>query len=95
MEIRSPALRNDSSRSLPERISKENSVSVKISVSGRNVTLVPAFRDLPVAWRGDTVSPREKRIRWTDPSRRTSATSSSDRAFTTETPTPCNPPETL
>ena len=95
MEILRPAFRNDSSRSRWERTSKENSVSVKISVSGLKVIFVPFLRDFPVTFSGDTVSPRTKSIWCTDPSRRISAVSVSERAFTTETPTPCSPPDTL
>ena len=40
-------------------------------------------------------SPRANSCRYTFPSRRTSATSHSESALTTDTPTPCNPPETL
>jgi hypothetical protein len=95
MEIFSPAFRNDSSRSRWERTSKENSVSVKISLSGLKVMRVPVLRDFPVILRGEDVSPRTKPIWYTDPSRRISAVNASDRAFTTETPTPWRPPETL
>eukprot|EP00967_Tisochrysis_lutea_P112145 scaffold176901_cov31-Tisochrysis_lutea.AAC.1 len=44
---------------------------------------------------GSTTSPLEKPIRCSWPARRTSAVSESDSALTTETPTPCRPPETL
>jgi hypothetical protein len=62
IEILRPAFRNDNSRNLCERMSKENSVSVKISVSGLKVIFVPVLRDFPVTFRGEEVSPREKAI---------------------------------
>jgi len=55
MEIFSPAFRNDSSRSRWDSVSKENSVSVKISASGLKVMRVPVLRDLPVTFRGEVV----------------------------------------
>ena len=39
--------------------------------------------------------PLSNSIVWTCPSLLISATSHEERAFTQETPTPCNPPETL
>ena len=69
-------------------------VSVKISGSGQNVTIVPVlvvgfpFRSLP------TALPRSNSIVQVNPSRATSTVSRRESALTTETPTPCRPPET-
>ena len=75
---------------------------------GRNVTLVPvselaglpvsrrrASARAPVTFNEVTASPRSKRISWVLPSRQILSWRKSDRALTTDTPTPCRPPETL
>ena len=54
-----------------------------------------SFPDTPIVCMSVVGSPRANSCRYTFPSRRTSATSHSESAFTTETPTPCRPPETL
>ena len=54
-----------------------------------------SFADTPIAVRSVVGSPRANSCRYTLPSRRTSAMSHSDSAFTTETPTPCSPPGDL
>ena len=79
-------------------IDHSNSSSSKISRSGRNVIVVPVsflLSVLPAAIRSVVGSPRANSWRVIFPSRRTSTLSHSDSAFTTETPTPCSPPETL
>ena len=81
---------------LSESLSAENSVvSSKISLSGRNAIVVPVSFVSPTTVIGPWGSPRENSCRWTFPSRRTSATSHSESAFTTDAPTPWRPPETL
>lgn len=69
----------------------------KISGSGLKVTRVPVFPlgASPTTRRGSVTSPRLKAIRWCFPSRKTSTTVHSERAFTTLAPTPWSPPETL
>jgi hypothetical protein len=68
-------------------------VSVKTSGSGQNRTIVPVrCAALPLVSFFVTL-PRENAMEWLNPSRRTSTSSFSDSAFTTETPTPCRPPE--
>ena len=68
---------------------------------GRKLIVVPVAPSPPIAAvrlaRLELVvgSPRANSWRQTLPSRFTSATSHSDSALTTETPTPCSPPETL
>jgi len=75
---------------------KSNSVLVKISGDGRNVISVPVRSPAsPVTFSGSTGSPRRNSISCTLPSRQMRSLSHSDSAFTTETPTPCRPPETL
>ncbi len=53
-----PRFRYDSSRSRWVRISKLNSVPLKISESGLNVTLVPLRSDTPIAASSVAGSPR-------------------------------------
>ncbi len=93
--IATPGIRNESSRRRCESCSKWNSVTEKISGSGQNVIFVPVFFDVPVEAIGATGTPRAYACCQTLPSRRISASSRSERAFTTETPTPWSPPETL
>jgi len=71
----------------------KRSFSPKMSASGVKVMIVPVPRPGPVEWSFEVGLPREKV--WTHflDSRLTSATSLLERAFTTELPTPCRPPE--
>jgi len=68
---------------------------VKISVSGLNHTVVPVPFALPTISSRFLVSPRSNAMWWRFPSRSTHTSSCSESAFTTDTPTPCSPPETL
>ena len=75
-----------------------NSVSSKTPGSGQKVTIVPrrprgegpAVSSFPLGF-----PPLANSIRWRVPSRSISSTSRRDSAFTTDTPTPCSPPDTL
>ena len=75
--------------------------SYKVSGDGVNVTSVPRFSlpssvgAGPTIFRGATASPPANSTRCSSPSRQTRSTSRVDNALTTETPTPCRPPETL
>ncbi len=95
--MRSPRVRKAVSRSRCCSVSAESSSSSKISASGKNEIVVPVspFSTSPTTARSALGTPRVNSCRYSLPPRRTSATSHSERAFTTETPTPCNPPETL
>src|SRR5438876_6359485 len=65
-------------------------------LSGRNLTLVPVFAlTAPVFFSLLVGSPLEYVCSQVNPSRQISRSNSSLSAFTQETPTPCNPPETL
>ena len=91
-----PALRKASSRSRCSSTSKSNSILEKIWLDGRKVTFVPERSAVsPVMRSGASGSPPAKRMAYSLPSRRMSSSSHSDSAFTTETPTPWSPPETL
>ena len=96
-----PGLRKASSRSRCSNVAKSNSVMVKVRVDGRNVISVPvrappsATGASPTTFKGDSTSPSPKRTTCALPSRQMCSSSHSDRALTTETPTPCRPPETL
>ena len=80
---------------------KSKLISLKIFVVGRNVILVPVkyslliFSDLPVTFNALLTIPFSNSILCILPSLLISKTKFSDKAFTTDTPTPCNPPETL
>ena len=71
---------------------------VKVSVDGRKVTSVPGLVVPGIA--GLDAAARRRRhgvklISWILPLRRIFSFSQTDSALTTETPTPCRPPETL
>ena len=91
-------MRNAVSRRRWESVDAPNSNSSKISVSGRNEIVVPVSPRLGLADDFD-ITLRHAAGKFLPmnvlPSRRTSATSHSESALTTETPTPWSPPETL
>ena len=68
-----------------------NFVEEKTSFEGKNVILVPVSFDLPTAFNGDLALPFLNSIKYFLPSLLISNSNFSDKAFTTETPTPCNP----
>ena len=90
-----PRFKNASSRILLCRIDELNLVEVKISFDGKKVILVPFFLVFPISLRGFKELPSLNVIEYSLPSLKIFRFSFSDRALTTETPTPCNPPETL
>src|SRR5262245_18000719 len=93
--MRTPRFRNASSRRRCASVSKLNSVVLKTSGSGVKRTDVPRRSVPSPTASGFTTSPRTNPIRWTCPSRQTSTSRCDDSALTTDTPTPCRPPETL
>ncbi len=69
---------------------------VKVCVLGRNVTRVPVLpSDAPTSFKGASATPWAKRMKCSLPPRQMLKSKRDDSAFTTETPTPCKPPETL
>src|ERR1700677_2052417 len=68
---------------------------VKMEESAWNVIFVPVLRVLPEAFNFEVGTPFSYDCSQTSPSRQISSSSQSESAFTTETPTPCNPPDTL
>ena len=91
--ISTPRVRNDSSWSRSARNSRFKVVSSKISGSGQNRMVVPVRR-LGLPLRSFEVDlPRANSCSQWDPSRSTSTSSFEESAFTTDTPTPCSPPE--
>ncbi len=93
--MRSARVRKAVSRRRVWSTSASHSISSKISVSGLKLIVVPVSFVGPIAFIFAVGSPRANSWRQIFPSRCTSATSHSESAFTTETPTPCSPPETL
>ena len=67
--------------------------SPKITGSGEKLILVPFFRVGPSFSIGPTALPRVKAWRHSKPSFQAVTSTRSLSAFTTETPTPCRPPE--
>ena len=67
----------------------------KISFEGKKVICVPEFFDFPTTFKADFAFPFLNSIKYFFPSLLISNSNFSDNALTTDTPTPCNPPETL
>mmetsp|Transcript_27389 Transcript_27389/g.109685 ORF Transcript_27389/g.109685 Transcript_27389/m.109685 type:complete len:214 (+) Transcript_27389:1471-2112(+) len=96
---RSPAFRYASSSRRLARTSESKATVEKMVSSGTKVTVVPFDEEAASASAGALVrsaalTPRSKAIEYRRPSRRTSTSSRSDSALTTERPTPCRPPAT-
>ena len=72
-----------------------NLIEEKICLDGKKVILVPVSLDFPNTFKGDFASPFLNSIKYFLPSLLISSCNFSDKAFTTETPTPCKPPDTL
>ena len=74
---------------------------VKVRGLGRKVTSVPRsgwpglLRTGPTTAKGASASPSRNSMTCSLPSRQIVSLSQVDSALTTETPTPCRPPETL
>ena len=66
-----------------------NFIEEKISFDGRKVICVPVFLDFPITLSGFFASPLINSIKYFLPSLSISSSSFSDKALTTETPTPC------
>ena len=62
---------------------------------GRNVTSVPVLSEAAPFFNGASATPSLKRMVHSDPCRQTRRSRNCESALTTETPTPCKPPETL
>ena len=77
------------------KTSTSNLVCVNIFFEGVNVTFVPDFSLFPTFSSFVLGSPSEYSCLYFAPSLSISKTNLLLRAFTTETPTPCRPPETL
>ena len=77
------------------RIFELNSVEEKIFFEGKKVICVPVSFDFPIIFNGAFASPSLNSIKYFFSSLEISSFNFSDNAFTTETPTPCKPPETL
>ena len=91
-----PEFRNASSRRRCSSVAKSNSIMVKVSVEGRKLTSVPRLPPAsPTTFSGATATPSWNSMKCSLPSRQMVSFSQVDSAFTTDTPTPCRPPETL
>ena len=90
-----PLFKKASSLILFCKVKKLNLFKENISLDGKNFISVPVFFDLPTTFKGDFASPFLNSIKCFFPSLSIVSSSFSDNAFTTETPTPCKPPETL
>ena len=90
-----PLFRKASSLILLASIEELNFIEEKISFDGKKVILVPLFLVFPDLFNGFNEFPSLKLISYSTPSLKIFNSNFSDSAFTTETPTPCKPPETL
>ena len=66
-----------------------------VSIEGKNVIFVPFFLVFPTFFKGFIELPSLNLISYSLPSLNIFNSRVSERAFTTDTPTPCKPPETL
>ena len=87
--------KNANSRILFWIIELENLIEENISLDGKKVIFVPVVDDFPTCFRGDLASPSLNSTKYFLLFRLISNSSFLDNAFTTDTPTPCKPPETL
>ena len=73
----------------------ESFAESKYRGSGQKRIVVPVFRrpDGPITASSSTFSPPSKAIAYSLPPRLTRTSRRLDSALTTETPTPCSPPE--
>ena len=90
-----PLFRNESSRMRLARMSKWYSTLPNVSRDAMKWTSVPRRFDGPTIASGATGTPRRNSIWCSVPSRQILSFSQSDSALTTDTPTPCKPPDTL
>ena len=90
-----PLFKNANSLILFCKTCELNFIEENISFDGKKVIFVPLFLVLPTFFNGFDDFPFSKFIKYSNPSLKILNSSFSDKAFTTETPTPCNPPETL
>ena len=90
-----PLLRKANSLILFSSIDVLNFTEEKICLDGKKVILVPFFFVLPIFFNGLIVFPSLNLISYSFPDLKMFKISSSDNALTTDTPTPCNPPDTL
>ena len=82
--------------SLPHPVQERMPIlNAAASEEGRNFISVPLSLDLPITFKGFKASPFLNSIKYFLPSLLIINSNFSDRAFTTDTPTPCKPPETL
>ena len=93
--IRRPRVRNAVSRIRSASVAKSYSISRKISLSGMKVIVVPVIELSAPLVSSFCGLPRTYSCVYSLPSVLISRWSRSDSALTTETPTPCRPPDTL
>ena len=90
-----PLFKYANSFNLFSKTERLNLVSVNISLEGKKVTLVPFKSDLPISFSGALVIPFSNSTKYFFPSLKISTLKLLESALTTDTPTPCKPPETL
>ena len=72
-----------------------NFIEEKISLDGKKVIAVPVSLELPISFKGFFALPCENSIKYFFPFICIYNSNFSDRELTTDTPTPCKPPDTL
>ena len=96
-----PVFKNANSLNLFSIDLKLKFISLKILLVGRNVILVPVnsllliVSEFPIVLNSLVTKPFSNSILYILPSLLISKIKFSDKALTTETPTPCKPPDTL
>ena len=90
-----PLFKKASSLILFCKIDELNFIEENISLDGKKVIFVPFFFVLPTFFKDFFVTPSLNVTKYSLLSRYIVKSSFFDKALTTETPTPCKPPETL
>ena len=92
-----PEFKNANSRILCSNVSKTNVISPKVSSAGIKLTSVPCSSSLhsPIFVKCFVVVPFANSTSYTPPFFHIFVFSHTDSALTTDTPTPCKPPDIL
>ena len=90
-----PLFKKANSLILFSKMEALNLVDENISFDGKNLILVPFFFVLPIFFKGFIELPSLNLISYSFPPLKIFNSNFSDNALTTDTPTPCNQPDTL
>ena len=94
--IITPEFKNANSLNRCSKVLKSYFIFVNVSSEAQNLTSVPFLSPAgPTFFKGLVVSPLQNSTKCSESSLQILSSSLDDSALTTDTPTPCKPPETL